>query len=185
MTTGERRRLPRILVSTDGSERSHVPLGGDVGLLLHDTSLDMLVRLGDRLTGAVIDLDSVEGLGADEAACDFLVRTLGATAVITRSPSAATSIAARGALALLNIRAVDSTGLARALENHPRLPAIGTVVSPGLVVLHFRLDQLGMLPRPLVAWGFITARDEALKCLARCEAIVVAPEMARGIIGPS
>lgn len=177
------RHLPRILVTGDGSNPWRSQVGVDAGPLLRDTSLDLLAAYADSLGRATVDIDSVEGLNSDDAGCEFLVRVLGIRSVITRRAATAMRLADLGARAFYHVHAVDSTAFESSMEKHPRAPEIGTVISPGLLVLHLREDQLDRLPRPLVAWGFIDAPEDALNCLRRCDAIAVDAEAATRLVG--
>lgn len=178
MTPTSRPRVARILVASDGSMPWRDLSTLDAGPLLRDTSLDLLASYADNLARATVDIDSVEGLGIDDAGCEFLVRVLGIRSVVTRRAATAVAIAELGGQAIYHVHAVDSTAFESSVSKHPRTAGIGTVISPGLVVMHLRADQLDRLPRPLVAWGFIDAPDDALACLQVCDAIVVGMEVA-------
>lgn len=179
MTGPGRIRLPRVFVAADG-RHDWSPLPGlDAGLLLRDTDLLALIRQttspGPTLA---VDIDSVAGLGGDEAAVDFVVERLGITVVLTRRSQLATRVAELGCLALLHVLAFDSTGLRRSLESHPRLPGVGTVVSPGLVLSHLRPAELASLPRPILAYGLIDTAETAETILADADSVVVRPDTA-------
>ena len=62
--------------------------------------------------------------------------------------------------------------------SHPRTPGLGCVLSPGLVIVHLRSDELADLPRPIVAYGLIDDVEDARACLALADAIVVRPAIA-------
>lgn len=183
-------RLPRILVAGDGRPATHggtadghplLPPSLDAGLLIRDTDLASLVALDPpRDVPLALDLDTVRGLGADEAAVAFVCDTLRVRIVATRRPHVASWCAERGAIALLQVLAYDSTGVARSLAGHPG-GAIGTVVSPGLVLARMRPDELAALPRPIVAWGLIGDVDDALETLGLADAIVLASQTAWGL----
>ena len=175
--------LPRILVARDGSSPWRSPAGLDAGPLLRDTTLDLLAAGAESLDRATVDIDSVEGLNTDDAGCEFLVRVLGIRSVVTRRPGTAIRLAHLGVQALYHVHAVDSTAFESAVSKHPGLPGIGTVISPGLVALHFSEQQIERLPRPLVAWGFVNTADDTLKCLRGCDAIVVGDEAAERLAG--
>ena len=128
-----------------------------------------------------MDLESVDGLGADDAAARFVVEKLGIRIVMTRRPALAALVAEAGGLGLVHVFAFDSTGLGRALESHPARPRVGTVISPGPVLSHLTAADLERLPRPLVADGLIDAPDRARRLLAVADSVVVSPDCARGL----
>jgi glycerol-3-phosphate responsive antiterminator len=171
--------LPAILVAADGRQPASPPPGLDAAILLRATDLATLI---DAATSAAsppaVDLDSVRGLGADEAAIEFLRRRLGIQIVLTRRPATAAGFAALGGLALLSVLAFDSTGLARSLAAHPRSERVGTVVSPGLVLSHMTPSELALLPAPVVAYGLLGTPGDVTACLARGDAVVVNAQLA-------
>lgn len=166
--------LPRYLVPAGGRDGTSPPPGLDAGILLRDTDLGALIECA--MTAPVppaVDLDTVRGLGSDDAAVGFLRHKLRIEIVMTRRPQAASAFAALGGLALLNVLAFDSTGLRRSLHGHPRGGRVGTVISPGLVLHHMLPSELAMLVRPVVAYGLITTAEDARACLERADAVVV------------
>jgi glycerol uptake operon antiterminator len=163
--------LPAVLVSTTHHGLHAVPAGA--GLLLHDLNLLELVRLSARPRRSLaVDLDSVEGLAADEAAIAFLAARLGVSVVITRRPGLAARAPDYGCLALLHVHCLDSTGLERALAAHPGTP-VGTAVSPGLVLEHLAPSQLRRLLPPVLAYGLVRRPEERDAALAAGAASVV------------
>jgi hypothetical protein len=98
--------------------------------------------------------------------------------VLTRRPQTAAAFAALGGLALLNVLAFDSTGLARSLAGHPRVDRVGTVISPGLVLAHMLPSEIAWLQRPVVAYGLLGTPADARASLERADAIVVLPALA-------
>jgi glycerol uptake operon antiterminator len=160
-----------VLVSP-GHHRTHaVPPG--TGLLLHDLNLLDLVRLSARPgPPLVVDVDSVEGLAADEAAVEFLAARLGVAVVITRRPGLAARASEHGCLALLHVHCLDSTGLDRALATHPG-PPVGTALSPGLMLAHLAPEERRLLPPPVLAYGLVRRPEERDAALAAGAASVV------------
>ncbi len=137
MADGAAIRLPRILVAGTGHNGTSPPPGLDAGILLRNTDLAALIECAlSSPTPPAVELDSIRGLGSDDAAVDFLRRRLSIEIMLTRRPQAASAFAAAGGLALLNVLAFDSTGLRRSLHGHPRGERVGTVISPGLVLHH-------------------------------------------------
>jgi glycerol-3-phosphate responsive antiterminator len=174
--------LPRILVTANGHEPTSPPPGLDAGILLRNT--DIAALIDNALSAAAppaVELDTVRGLGSDDAAVEFLRRRLSIDIMLTRRPQAASAFAALGGLALLNVLAFDSTGLRRSLHAHPRGERVGTVISPGLVLHHMLPSELALLVRPLVAYGLIDTPTDALATLALAESIVVRPAVAAGL----
>jgi glycerol-3-phosphate responsive antiterminator len=174
--------MPTVFVVGSGRE----PLAGaadlEFGILLRDLDLMTLVAVAEAGTERIaVDLDSVYGLGADDAAAKFVVERLGIRIVMTRRPSLAALVAESGGLGLVRVFAFDSTGLERALESHPARPRVGTVISPGPVLSHLTAADLERLPRPIVADGLIDAPDRARRLLAVADSVVVDPECARGL----
>jgi len=119
--------LPRVFEASDGRADCEPPKGGDTGILLRDTSLAALMVHAGRGYAVAVDIDSVEGLSDDGAACEFLVLRLGFRIVLAHHPATAATIAELGALALLRVFAVDSTGLRSSLESNPPGQASGAL----------------------------------------------------------
>ena len=182
MADGAAIHLPRILVAGTGHNGTSPPPGLDAGILLRNTDLAALIECAlSSATPPAVELDSIRGLGSDDAAVDFLRRRLSIDIMLTRRPQAASAFAAAGGLALLNVLAFDSTGLRRSLLGHPRGERVGTVISPGLVLHHMLPSELALLIRPLVAYGLIDTAADALATLAVADGIVVRPEVSMGI----
>jgi glycerol-3-phosphate responsive antiterminator len=174
-----KRGLPRVLVASDGRHAVHAPQELDAGVLVRDTDLAALVhRVASDCPPDAVDIDSVAGLGGDDAAVDFVTSRLGIRIILTRRPLLALRAAEHGGLGLVHIYGYDSTGMARSLESHPRTDRVGSVLSPGLVIAHLRPDELAQLPRPLLAYGLIDELEDAEACLALADAIVVRPVIA-------
>lgn len=172
-------KLPAILIASDGRHIVNAPPGLDAGVLVRDTDLAALVhRVNSDCPPQAVDIDTVAGLGSDDLAVEFVTGRLGIRIVLTRRPQLAAHAAARGHLGLVHVFAYDSTGMARSLESHPRTERVGSVLSPGLVILHLRLDELASVPRPRIAYGLIDELDEAEACMELADAIVVRPTLA-------
>src|SRR5207249_1918542 len=106
---------------------------------------------------------------------------------LARRPQTAARVAELGGLGLLHLLAFDSTGLGRSLDGHPRSEHVGTVVSPGLVLMHMDRAELERLPRPVLAYGLIGRVGEARTCLRLADAIVVSAAVAESLadaVGP-
>jgi glycerol-3-phosphate responsive antiterminator len=178
-TDGARARLPAILIASDGRHPVYPPPGLDAGVLVRDTDLAALVhRASSDCPPLAVDIDSVAGLGSDDAAVDFVTGRLGIRVVLTRRPQLAARVAERGDLGLVHVFGYDSTGLARSLEGHPRTPGVGSLLSPGLVIVHLRPDELAELPRPVVAYGLIEEVEDARACQSLADAVVIRPALA-------
>ncbi len=172
-------RLPSVLVVSDGRHTVQAPPGLDVGVLVRDTDLATLAHLArSEHPPQAVDIDSVAGLGSDDYAVDFVTERLGIAIVLTRRPQLAARAAASGGIGLIHVFAYDSTGLRRSLKGHPRTDGVGSVVTPGLVILHLRDDELAALPRPILAYGLIDSVEDASACLMTADAIVVRPALA-------
>lgn len=171
--------LPAVLVASDGRHPVTPPPNLDAGVIVRDTDLATLVHLaGNHHRPDAVDIDSVAGLGADDQAVDFVTSRLGIRTVLTRRPQLAARAAEGGHLGLVHVFAYDSTGMARSLVGHPRTPNVGSVVSPGLVIVHLRPEEVEALPQPVVAYGFIDTVEDALACGRLVRAIVVRPGLA-------
>jgi glycerol-3-phosphate responsive antiterminator len=171
--------LPSILIASDGHHAVHAPSGVDCGVLVRDTDLATLVhRAASDCAPQAVDIDSIAGLGSDDYAVDFITGRLAIPIVLTRRPQLAARAVERGSLGLLHVFAYDSTGLRRSLEGHPRTEGIGSVVTPGLVILHLRDHELASIPRPILAYGLIDDVEDARACLAVADAVVVRPGLA-------
>ena len=182
-----RPELPLLLVADDGRHADLLD-GIEAGVLLRDTDLSIVVsRSAVPVPPLAVDIDTIRGLGTDDAAVDFLVDRLSIGIVLTRRPATALHAAERGVLALLHVLALDSTGLGRSLDAHPRTHGIGTVVSPGLVLRHMLPRELDRLPRPILGYGLISEPDDALACLRLADGIVLRRAPAEALaarIGP-
>jgi glycerol-3-phosphate responsive antiterminator len=175
--------LPRVLIASDGRHTVQPPPGLDAGVLVRDTDLPALVhRVGSDCPPDAVDIDSIAGLGTDDAAVDFVTSRLGIRIVLTRRPLMAARVAEHGHLGLVHIFGYDSTGMSRSLEGHPRVDRVGSVLTPGLVIAHLRPDELAQLPRPLLAYGLINEVEDAEACLALADAIVVRPVIAARLL---
>jgi glycerol-3-phosphate responsive antiterminator len=172
-------RLPAVLIASDGRHAVYAPPSLDAGVLVRDTDLAALVhRAASDCPPIAVDIDSVAGLGSDDAAVAFVTGRLGIRVVLTRRPQLAAHVAQRGHLGLVHVFGYDSTGLARSLDSHPRAEGVGSLLSPGLVILHLRPDELADLPRPLVAYGLIEDAADARACQLLADTIVVRPALA-------
>jgi len=168
-------KVPRVLVASDGRHDVHAPPEIGAGILIRDTDLAALVHcVSVGHPPDAVDIDSIAGLGSDDAAVDFVMSRLGIRIVLSRRPGLAARAAEHGRIGLR----YDSTGMTRALESHPRIDRVGSVLSPGLVITHLRPDDLALLPRPLLAYGLIDEILDAQACLALADAIVVRPVLA-------
>jgi glycerol-3-phosphate responsive antiterminator len=171
--------LPSVLVASDGRHLLHLPEGMGAGILVRDTDLATLVHAaGSVAPPDAVDLDSVAGLGSDDAAIDYVTGRLGIRIVLTRRPQLAARAAGRGHLGLVHVFAYDSTGMSRSLEGHPGTRNVGSVLSPGLVIAHLSDSELQAIPRPLLAYGLIDDVDDARTCLALADAIALRPATA-------
>jgi glycerol-3-phosphate responsive antiterminator len=182
------RPVPRFLLPVFVGSSGRETLAGaedlEVGILLRDLDLMTLVGVAEAgPEGIAVDLDSVDGLSADDAGARFVVGKLGVRIVMTRRPALAALVAEAGGLGLVHVFAFDSTGLKRALESHPARHRVGTVISPGPVLSHLTADDLEHLPRPIVAYGLIDTPDRARQLLTIADSVVVGPECARGLVG--
>jgi glycerol-3-phosphate responsive antiterminator len=171
--------LPRVLVADDGVPHERVD-GFPTGAFLRDLDLTAFITRAMSLEIPwAVDLDTIRGLRADDAATAFAVRRLGARAVVSRRRTVVRAATAMGAVGLLAVQAFDSTGLRRIAEVEPAESVGGAILSPGLVIPHLRADELEILPRPLVGHGLIVRPSDALACLERADAIVVRRDAAR------
>jgi glycerol-3-phosphate responsive antiterminator len=174
--------LASILLASDGHHPVHAPPDVDAGILVRDTDLATLVhRAASDCPPQAVDIDSVAGLGSDDYAVDFVTGRLAIPIVLTRRPQLAARAASRGFVGLLHVFAYDSTGMRRSLKGHPRSEGVGSVVTPGLVILHLRDDELASIPRPILAYGLIDAVEDARACLALADAVVVRPALAANL----
>jgi glycerol-3-phosphate responsive antiterminator len=172
-------RLPAILVASDGHYAVHPLSELDTGILVRDTDLATLVhRAASDCPPQAVDIDSIAGLGSDDYAVDFVTGRLDIEIVLTRRPQLAARAVERGRTGLIHVFAYDSTGLHRSLEGHPRTAGLGSVVTPGLVILHLRDDEVAAIPRPILAYGLIDEVEDARACLRVADAIVVRPGLA-------
>jgi glycerol-3-phosphate responsive antiterminator len=180
---GRGEALPRLLVAVDGRTFAELPPTLAAAAFLRDLDLAGLVAVAERGAPFAVDLNSVDGLSADGAAVRFVVAELGIPVVASRRPSVAEEAIRWGGRGLVHVFAFDSTGVARALEAHPRLAGAGTLVSPGLVVRHMTAEELAALPRPLVAYGLVEGATAARRLLELVDAVVVAPAVAVALGG--
>jgi glycerol-3-phosphate responsive antiterminator len=174
------RHLPRIFEASNG-QGGWSPSAREVGLLLRDTNLAALLAHAGLDTTLAVDCDGVEGLGDDRAAAEFLVLRLGFRVVLTRHAVMATNVASLGGLAFLKVYALDSEGLHHSLEGHPREPAIGTAICPGLVLAHLEPGEVSLLPRPILGYGLLEAPADIAACLAIADAVVLRRSAIEGL----
>ena len=171
--------VPPVLVASDGRHVVHLPPELAAGILIRDTDLGALVHCASTAHPPdAVDIDSIAGLGSDDAAVDFVTSRLGFRIVLTRRPALAARAAEHGRIGLVHIFGYDSTGMNRSLASHPRVERVGSVLSPGLVIRHLLPEELATLPRPLLAYGLIDDVADAQACLALADAIVVRPVLA-------
>lgn len=174
-----RSALPRVLIAEDGRHPLDVPPHLDAGVLLRDTDLPIVVaRCATATVPVALDIDTVRGLGTDEAAVAFVIGRLGIEIVLTRRPAIAAAAAELGGLALLHVLAFDSTGLRRSLDGHPRREGVGSVVSPGLVLSHMTPTELERIPRPILGYGLISEPADIAACLRLADGVVLRPDPA-------
>jgi glycerol-3-phosphate responsive antiterminator len=179
----EQWRLPPVLVATNGRHDWEPPSSLEAGLLLRDTDLPALIhRASQSGPPLAVDIDTISGLEDDQVAVAFVVQRLGIEVILTRRPQLAAGAAALGGIGLLQVLAFDSTGLLRALVAHPRQPRVGTAISPGLVLAHLLPEELGRLPRPILAYGLIHTSEAARAILARADSVAVRPEIAEQMV---
>ncbi len=183
MTDGATRLiLPRIFVASDGPVDTDWFGSLQTGILVRDLDLMALsILAGTRPDGLAVDIDSVEGLSADDAGVKYVTGRLGVRFVVTRRPALAALAAELGCVGLVHVFAFDSTGLNRALDSYSRRDGVGTVISPGPVLGHMTADDLARLPRPVVADGLIDAPERARTLLTIADSVVVGVECARGL----
>ena len=171
--------LPRVLVADDRAPYERMD-GMPTGAFLRDLDVEALITRAASLDVPwAVDLDTIRGLKADESAASFAVERLGARAVVSRRPAVARTATALGAVGLIAVQAFDSTGLRRIAAAGPAPDGAGSILSPGLVIPRLRVDELAILPRPLVGHGLIVHPADALACLERADAIVVRRDAAR------
>ena len=169
--------LPALFEASDGHAKWAAPSGLDAGLLLRDTTLSALVHHVERPYVVAVDMDTVEGLADDESGLQFLYE-LGFRVLLTRHHDVACRFSEMdGALALMRISALDTSGLDRSIESHPSRVGVGTVLSPGLVLPHIPDAKRVLLPRPLVAYGLIHTPEQIAACLAFADSVVVRHEV--------
>jgi glycerol-3-phosphate responsive antiterminator len=166
-------------VADDGAPPERVD-GIPTGAFLRDLDVSAFITRATSLEIPwAVDLDTIRGLRADEAATAFAVGRLGARAVVSRRRTVVRAATEMGAIGLLAVQAFDSTGIRRLAEAGPAPPIGGAILSPGLVIPHLRTDELAILPRPLIGHGLIVRPSDALACLERADAIVVRRDAAR------
>jgi glycerol-3-phosphate responsive antiterminator len=174
--------LPRVLVADGGLAPVRLPPSLDAGTLLRDLDLAQAVqRAAIHDAPMAIDLDSVHGLESDEAAADFVLDALHVGIAMTRRAHVAAHVSARGGLGLLHALAFDSTAVRRSLESTPLQAGVGTVISPGAVLIHMRPAERERLARPIVAYGLLTDPADVLECLDLAESVVLRPEVADAV----
>jgi glycerol-3-phosphate responsive antiterminator len=143
-------------------------------LVSHTTIHELVAMAPASGAGFAMDLDSIEGLQPDEAGVGFAVDVLRAGAVISRRPPAVAAASAWGALGLLRIFALDSTGFRRAIRGLSEVPGAAVALSPGPILAHLDTADRAALPRPLLVIGLIhTAADIAAARRAGATSVAV------------
>ena len=179
LTRGRIHALPRVLIGSDGRHAVHAPPSLDAGVLVRDTDLAALVhRSSSDCPPDAVDIDSVAGLGSDDAAVDFVTGRLGIEIILTRRPQLARRAAERGHLGLVHVFAYDSTGMARSLEGHPDLSGVGSSCRRVSSLSTSGLTSSATSRDRSLAYGLIASVDEALACGALADSIVVRPPLA-------
>ncbi len=166
--------LPGLLVAC--RTRAEVPgRQRGVGVLVSHTTIHELVAMAPASgAGFALELDSVEGLQPDEAGVGFAVDVLRAGAIISRRPAAVAAASAAGALGLLRIFALDSTGFRRATRGLLEVPGAAVALSPGPILAHLDDADRTSLPRPLLVIGLIhTSGDIAAARRAGATSVAV------------
>src|SRR6266446_4054571 len=98
------RRLPSILVASDGHHAVHAPPDLAAGVLVRDTDLATLVhRAASDCPPQAVDIDSVAGLASDDYALDFVTGRLAIPIVLSRRPQLAARAAARGHIGFVHV----------------------------------------------------------------------------------
>jgi glycerol-3-phosphate responsive antiterminator len=178
--------LPPLLVTVTGQQLWPRHVEHHIGYLIRDIRLDDLLLTVARAPSEatlVLDVDSVDGLGSDAVAIEFVTGSLGLRCLMTRRPALATRAAELGVLSLLRVFALDSTGLGRALAAHPRLPGMGTVISPGILLPGLVAADGHALTHPLVSDGMIQDRqDVQASWAARADTVVVGSAALAGFV---
>jgi glycerol uptake operon antiterminator len=135
----------------------------------------LLERAYQRKIATYVNVDSIDGIHADNAGLRYLAERLSVTGVVSNSPRVLSVAKGFGLETIQRIFALDSTGLEATLESVDTTFVDLLDISPALVIPHIMPHLRVLLPRPFIASGLIQTSEQIQAILqAGARGVVVA-----------
>jgi glycerol uptake operon antiterminator len=119
----------------------------------------LLERAYRHKIATYVNVDSIDGIHADNAGLRYLAERLAVTGVLSNSPRVLSIAKGFGLETIQRIFALDSTGLEATLESVDVTYVDLLDISPALVVPHIMPQLRLLLPRPFIASGLIQTAE--------------------------
>jgi glycerol uptake operon antiterminator len=134
----------------------------------------LLERAESRNIATYVNVDSIDGIHADNAGLRYLAERLSVTGVVSNSPRVLSVAKGFGLETIQRIFAFDSTGLEATLESVDTTYVDLLDISPALVVPHIMPQLRLLLPQPFIASGLIQTSEQiqAILHAGACGAVV-------------
>jgi len=120
----------------------------------------LLERAESRKIATYVNVDSIDGIHADNAGLRYLAERLSVTGVVSNSPRVLSVAKGFGLETIQRIFALDSTGLEATLESVDTTYVDLLDISPALVVPHIMPQLRLLLPQPFIASGLIQTSEQ-------------------------
>ena len=135
----------------------------------------LLERAYQRKIATYVNVDSIDGIHADNAGLRYLAERLSVTGVVSNSPRVLSVAKGFGLETIQRIFALDSTGLEATLESVDTTFVDLLDISPALVIPHIMPQLRVLLPQPFIASGLIQTSEQIQAILqAGARGVVVA-----------
>ncbi|MGI6238017.1 MAG: glycerol-3-phosphate responsive antiterminator [Christensenellales bacterium] len=126
---------------------------------------EMVTRAHDGNKYAFLHIDLAEGLGRDDAAVEWCVRTLGIDGLISTRPALIRRASELGVVTIQRLFLMDSSSFEHGKRLLRATPPEMAEVLPGIAPKAVR-QLCQALDKPVIAGGMITERREVLDALA-------------------
>jgi glycerol uptake operon antiterminator len=120
----------------------------------------LLERAHQRKIATYVNVDSIDGIHADNAGLRYLAERLFITGVVSNHARVLSAGKGFGLETIQRIFALDSTGLEATLQSVDTTYVDLLDISPGLVVPHIMPQLRVLLPRPFIASGLIQTSEQ-------------------------
>jgi glycerol uptake operon antiterminator len=135
----------------------------------------LLERAHQHKIVTYVNIDSIDGIHADNAGLRYLAERLAITGVVSNHPRVLSVGKGFGLETIQRIFALDSTGLEASLESVDATYVDLLDISPALVVPHIMPQLRALLSRPFIASGLIQTSEQIHAILrAGARGVVVA-----------